>query len=107
MSQELSCKELLKQADQQLDAARACSLAANARQCTGSVKNTCNCDVAVQREDSAETKAYLSTLKQLKAKDCVTVCTAIACRLVDDGECKASGSGAMGLCVASNSGPLP
>jgi len=87
-NQELSCSELLRQANDQLDAARACSMSANARQCTGAVMNTCNCQVSVQRSDSPETKAYLATLKQIKAKDCVTVCTAIACKPVSDGECK-------------------
>ncbi|HET7543503.1 MAG TPA: hypothetical protein VFK05_26700 [Polyangiaceae bacterium] len=107
-SQELTCSELLKLANQQLDAARVCNLAANALQCTGTVMNTCNCEVSVQRSDSAETKAYLATLKQLKAKDCVTVCTAIVCRPVSDGDCKSSGSGSsMGICTARSSGPLP
>lgn len=106
-NQELSCSELLKLANQQLEAARACNLAANSLQCTGTVMNTCNCEVSVQRAESPETKAYLATLKQLKAKDCTTVCTAIACRQINDGECKSSGSGSMGMCTGRSFGLLP
>jgi hypothetical protein len=106
-NQEPSCSDLLKQASEQLDAARACNLAANSLQCTGTVKNTCNCQVPVQRSESAETKAYLNTLKKLDEKNCVAVCTAQACKLVSDAECKTSGSGSTGVCTAVSGGPGP
>jgi len=104
-SEEPSCDDLLKQANAQLEDAQACSLAASALQCTGTVKNTCNCEVPVRRDDSTETKAYLATLKKIDAKNCKAVCTAQACKLVTDAECKASGSGSTGVCTAVNDGP--
>lgn len=105
-NQELSCSDLLKQANQQLDDARACIPNAKLIQCTGTVKNTCGCEVPVQRDDSAETKAYLSTLKKIAAKNCATVCTAQACRLVTDAECKSSsGPDDAGVCTAVSIGP--
>jgi len=103
-SQALTCSELLKKASQQLEEARVCSVAANARQCTGTVMNQCNCEVSVQRVDSAETKAYLDTLKQLQKKNCAIACTTLLCKPVSDGECKQSGSSTAGLCVGVSYG---
>ncbi|HEY0468030.1 MAG TPA: hypothetical protein VGC79_27710, partial [Polyangiaceae bacterium] len=105
-NQELSCSELLKLANKQLEAARACNVAANSLQCTGTVDNPCGCEVPVQREASTETKAYLETLKQLKDKDCSQSCPKIACTLVGDAQCQASGSSTTGTCVVSH-GSLP
>jgi len=102
-----TCSELLKQASEQLDAARVCNFAANAQQCTGTVKNQCNCEVSVHRDDSAETKAYLATLKQLSANNCISVCTAVLCKPVIEGQCKQSGSSAMGMCTAASNGAGP
>ena len=102
-----TCNELLKQANQQLDEARACNFAANSQQCTGTVKNPCNCEVSVHRDDAPETKAYLATLKQIMANNCVQVCTAALCKPVTIGQCKQSGSSTMGMCVAASNGPGP
>jgi len=101
------CKELLKQADQQLEAARECNLAADALQCTGKVTNQCGCQVPVQRTDSTATKAYLKTQQLLEDKGCIIACTAIACPSVTNAQCKASGTGAMGTCVSTTHGPTP
>jgi hypothetical protein len=100
-----SCDELLKQANQQLEAARECYLTASSIQCSDTVKNTCNCDVPVRRSDSSETKAYLATLKKIDDKNCTPVCTAIACKLVTNAQCKSSGSGTTGVCTAVSDGP--
>jgi len=105
---DLSCSELIKQGTRQLEAARVCNIAVDAVQCTGKVTNRCNCQVPVQRLDSPETKAYLETLKQLDAKNCMTTCTGVCSRMTN-AECRPSlssiGSAASGSCVASNSGP--
>ena len=106
-SNQSTCNELLKQANQQLDEARACNFAANSQQCTGTVKNPCNCEVSVHRDDAPETKAYLATLKQIMANNCVQVCTAALCKPVTIGQCKQSGSSTMGMCVAASNGPGP
>jgi len=55
----------------------------------------------VQKDSSPETKAYLATLKRIQDKDCVQVCTALACSLANNVQCKASGAGTMGTCVSS------
>jgi hypothetical protein len=103
----LSCSELLKLANQQLEAARACNVAADAMQCTGSVMTPCNCEVPVGKDTTTETKDYLATLKRLKDKDCTQVCTALACIAPNNAQCKASGSSIMGTCVATSHGPTP
>jgi hypothetical protein len=100
-----SCDDLIKQANQQLEAARACSLAASSIQCNDTVKNLCNCEVAVRRDDSTETKAYLATLKKIDDKKCTTICTAQACKLVTIAQCKSSGSGTTAVCTAVIDGP--
>ncbi len=103
---ELTCSELLAQAAKQLQAARACNVAKNAEQCTGKVK-TCNCDVPVENEDSAETQAYEATLKQINQKKCVQVCPALACTPVNRAQCRASSAASTaGTCV-SNFGVQP
>lgn len=99
------CDELLKQANQQLEAARECNLAASSIQCNDTVKSPCNCEVAVRRDDSAETKAYLATLKKIDDKKCVTVCTAQVCKLVTNAQCRSSGVGSMAVCTAVSDGP--
>jgi hypothetical protein len=106
-SQNLSCSELIKLAGQQLDAARACNLNADALQCTDKVTNLCDCQVPVQRSDSPETKAYLKTQKLLDDKDCIVACAAILCSSVNGAQCRASASTTMGTCVATNHGPGP
>jgi hypothetical protein len=103
----LTCNELFAQASKQLQAAQACSLAADSVQCTGKVQNPCNCQVPVQRSDSAETKAYQETLKQLDKQHCVQVCSAIACLPVAFATCKPQSVGStVGMCVASHALPL-
>ena len=104
-NQEPTCSDLLKQASEQLEAARSCNPDSHSLQCTGTVKNTCNCQVPVQKSDSAETKAYLNTLKKLDDKNCATVCTAQACKLVTAADCKTSGSDGAGVCTAVSIGP--
>ena len=104
-----SCSELVKQATQQLEAARACNVAANAMQCTGKVTNRCNCQVPVQKSDSPEAQAYLKTLQQLEAKNCPNSCTPTLCVPMPTGnaQCKSvTLSSTSGTCVASY-GPLP
>jgi len=98
----LSCSQLLNLANDQLDAARACNAAASSPQCTNTVNNPCGCEVPVQKNALDETKAYLATLKQLKEKDCALSCSKIACSLVNDAQCQASGTTTMGTCVASH-----
>jgi len=106
-NQDAACNELVKLATQQLEAARACNVAVNSLQCTGSVKTVCNCEVPVQRDASSETKAYLETLKKIKDQDCVQVCPAVACTQVTDAHCReSSSSSSTGSCVASH-GSLP
>lgn len=94
-----TCDDLHKLAEEQLDAARACNVAMSAPQCTTTVQNTCDCPVPVRREDSAETKAYLATMKKVKDKNCSWFCTKQACQQVTDADCKSSGSGSMGVCT--------
>jgi len=101
------CSDLIKQANEQLEAARECRMDVDALQCTGKVTTPCNCQVPVQRSESPETKAYLKTLKLIEEKKCVTVCTAVACAAVTNAQCRASGTSVMGTCVASNRGPTP
>ncbi|HYQ00090.1 MAG TPA: hypothetical protein VER96_15550 [Polyangiaceae bacterium] len=103
-NQDAGCSDLLKQASQQLEAARECNPNAKSIQCTGTVKNTCGCEVPVQRDDSSETRAYLATLKKIDAKNCTTVCTAQACKVVTDAECQSSGSDGAGVCTAVSPG---
>lgn len=100
-----SCDDLLKQANQQLEAARECNLAASSIQCNDTVKSPCNCDVAVRRDDSTETKAYLATLKKLDDKNCTPICTAQLCKLVTIAQCKSTGTGTMAVCTAVSDGP--
>ena len=104
-NQDPSCSELTKRASQQLEAARVCNLDQEALQCTGKVTTQCGCQVPVQRTESAETKAYLKTLKEIEDKHCIIACTAIACMAASNAQCKASGSSAMGTCVATSHGP--
>ena len=104
-SHEPTCDELLELAADQLEAARTCSAAASSPQCTSTVTNLCNCEVPVAKTAATDTKAYLATLKQIKEKDCPRVCPKIACTEVNSAQCQASGSGAVGTCVASHSGP--
>ena len=100
-----ACDDLLKQANQQLEDARACNLAASSIQCSDTVKSTCNCDVPVRRGDSTETKAYLATLKKIDDKKCSTICTAQLCKLVTIAQCKSTGSGTAGVCTVVSDGP--
>ena len=98
---ELTCNELFTQAGQQLEAARACNIAQDITQCTGKVTSPCNCEVPVEREDSAETKAYLATLKQLDKKKCALLCPASVCLPANHAQCSAPASGIIGVCTAS------
>lgn len=102
-----TCQDLIAQAASQLEAARACNLARNVEQCTGKVKTTCNCEVPVENQNSAETQAYEATLKQINQKKCVQICPAIACTPVNRAQCRASNVGSSaGTCIASF-GPTP
>lgn len=102
-----TCQTLLATASKQLEAAQACSVAADSNQCTGEVESTCHCQVAVHRVDSAETNAYLATLKQIQAKKCSQICPAIACTPVTNAQCRATSSNSSsGTCVAGHILPL-
>jgi hypothetical protein len=103
--EDLSCNELHELAKQQLEDARACNLAASSLQCNATVQDTCDCLVPVRREDSAETKAYLATMKKVKDSDCSWFCTKAVCPQVTDAECKTSGSASKGVCTAVSNGP--
>ena len=104
---ELTCAQLFAQANKQLEAARSCNLAMNVTQCTGEVNNLCGCEVPVQRDSSAETKAYLATLKQIEKQKCSQICPAIACFPVNHAQCKPnSQSGLVGTCVSNFATPL-
>jgi len=95
-----TCSQLLAEATTELAAARVCTFAANAEQCTGTVKTVCNCEVPVEG-DSATTKAYEATLKQINDKHCTQVCPAIACLAVSHAQCSVSTPGTtQGTCVA-------
>ena len=105
---ELTCTKLFAQATKQLEAAQTCSLAANAMQCTGEVNNLCGCEVPVQRDNSAETQAYLATLKQIEKQKCTQVCPAIACFPVSFARCKANSPGSTGgTCVSGFASQFP
>jgi len=102
-----TCQTLLAKANQQLAAAQVCSLAADAMQCTGTVKNPCNCEVPVNRKESAETKTYEATLAALEKKHCVQACLALVCFPASHANCLASAIGsAAGSCVAGVATPL-
>ena len=102
-----TCQTLFAIASKQLAAAQVCSLAVDAQQCTGAVKNLCKCEVPVNRDASTETKAYQDTLDQLDKKKCTQVCSAIACFPATHSTCKATVLGsAVGTCVASTAFPL-
>jgi hypothetical protein len=103
-----TCSELLTQAATELTAARACNVALNAQQCTGTVETTCNCEVPVEKDNSPATKAYQATLKQIQTKRCVQACPAIACSPVINAQCRASTpSSTQGSCVAGFAMPTP
>jgi hypothetical protein len=102
-----SCNELIKLAGEQLEAARTCRMDADALQCTGKVMNLCNCQVPVQRSESAETRAFQRTLKLIEDKDCAVACPAVVCTSVSNAQCRGSGSSVTGTCVATNHGPSP
>jgi hypothetical protein len=100
-SSEPNCQELFERAAKELTAAQACNIAVDAKQCTGKVETTCGCQVYVQRGDSAETKAYEDTLKQIEKKKCVQQCPAIVCAPANFAQCKvAQGGGIMGTCTS-------
>jgi hypothetical protein len=100
-----SCQELTALLESQLNAARACDDSHNALQCTGKVTTTCGCQTPVESSDSAETKAYLATLKRFQDKHCVIACTALVCLPFQRAQCKAQGSAGGGVCIAV-SGPI-
>jgi hypothetical protein len=102
-----TCQTLFAKASKQLAAAQVCNLAANSLQCTSTAPNLCKCEVLVNREESAETKAYRATLDQLDKKKCVQVCSALACFPANHATCKASSPGSTaGTCVTSYAVPL-
>lgn len=106
-SDDETCQTLFAKANQQLAAAQVCNLAADAMQCTGTVKNLCKCEVPVNREESAESKAYQATLAQLDNKKCSQVCAAIACFPATHATCRANTFGSTaGTCTVSYAQPL-
>ena len=105
---QVDCTDLVTLATKELASARACSLSADAEQCTGAVDTACNCEVPVEKNDSAATKAYLATLKELNAKHCLPPCGSLACSPVTRAECKADSAGSSkGTCSASFGLPTP
>lgn len=100
-----TCQDLLTAAATELDAARACDNSGNAVQCTGEVSETCGCQVPVESNDSAETKAYLATLALIEQDHCVQVCPALACVVAAHAQCKSQG-GSGSVCVAAALTPL-
>jgi hypothetical protein len=102
-----TCQTLFAKANKELTAAQVCNIAADATQCTGTVKNPCNCEVPVNRENSAETSAYQATRDELDKRKCVQLCPAIACLPAHYSVCRAAIlGGAAGTCVASYAQPL-
>ncbi|HEX3776080.1 MAG TPA: hypothetical protein VHV51_16525 [Polyangiaceae bacterium] len=101
-----TCQDLFAQADSELDAARACDTTRNAEQCTGKVNDSCGCQVPVESNNSAETEAYLATLKQIQQRRCSVLCSAIACLPVQHASCVSSLQGqSSGMCVTLNAVP--
>jgi len=100
-----TCQDLLTTAADQLDAARACDNSGNVVQCTGEVNTTCGCEVPVESNDSAETKAYLATLAQIQEQHCVQACPALACVVAAHAQCKSQG-GSGSMCVAAPLTPI-
>ena len=85
----------------QLDEATVCDTAAKSQQCTGTVTTTCGCEAPVEKSDSTETKAYLSTLAQIKQKNCRQNCPLIACVPVTNPQCTvpSGSSSTVGACA--------
>ncbi len=100
-----TCQDLQTTAADQLDAARACDNSGNVVQCTGEVNTTCGCQVPVESNDSAETKAYLATLAQIEQQHCVQACPALACVVAAHAQCKSQG-GSGSMCVAAPLTPI-
>ena len=95
-----TCSQLYSRANAQLVAARGCDKSLNAQQCTGSVATTCGCEVPVEKNESAETKAYLATVNEIHQKMCQQICPLVACVPVSGPECNVpSGSGTVGECI--------
>ena len=106
-SNDETCQTLFAKASKQLAAAQVCNLAADSLQCTGTVKNPCQCQVPVNRQGSAETNAYEMTIEQLDKNKCVQLCSALACLPATHGVCKASTIGSTaGTCTVSSVQPL-
>jgi hypothetical protein len=58
----------------------------------------------VDSQTSAETQAYLATLKELAARHCNKVCPALACVPIARAQCSSKGNSG-GVCVAAR-GPI-
>jgi hypothetical protein len=69
------------------------------------VSNTCGCQVPVESNDSAETKAYLTTLAEIQQRHCNIACSAIACLPLQHATCVSAQGQSGGLCVALNAVP--
>jgi hypothetical protein len=85
-------------AESELITAQTCDLARNALQCTGSVSTVCGCQVPVEANDTAATRAYLATLKSFRDQHCVIACSKIACLPNVGAQCQPLNSG--DRCVA-------
>lgn len=94
-----ACPGLFEQARSQLDTARSCDpTSTTGTQCTGSVPPTCGCNVGVNAQDSPATSAYLTTLQNLKQKQCVQTCPQVFCPSTAP-ECVAQAGTSHGVCV--------
>jgi hypothetical protein len=72
------CARTIANAQAALLAAQVCLPGVDALQCTGSVKDLCDCTVPVNDPDSDATKSYLS--QREAAMKCHPVCLAVVCR---------------------------
>ena len=96
-----TCPQLFSRAKSELDAASVCDDSAKAQQCTGTITNTCGCKVPIEKTDSVEAQAYLSTLGQIKQRNCHQNCPLIACASITSPQCNVpSGSNNhVGICA--------
>jgi len=95
-----NCTALYEQAAQQLTAAEACNSLTKITHCTGTQKTTCGCEVPVESNDSAETKAYAATLAAISAANCHQLCPQIACLSVHAATCVANADSTIGHCMS-------
>jgi adenosyl cobinamide kinase/adenosyl cobinamide phosphate guanylyltransferase len=102
----MSCATMRSKLSSLLTEAQVCSVAANAKQCTGFVENECGCPVPVNKPESEVTAQYTDLVARLN-KECSTICAAVLCVEPTSATCSTQGSQAMGHCVASGLGTNP